>query len=513
MQITNSSYGYYKSIFTSQSLNEHSSENTNEVKSSGKNDQVVISLQAQKQMQVEQFLANKPMTKLYYTGLAEKNAEDAEAFINDMMSNYGGSRFAEFDAFSIAQGINNADELKIELDNVITAKKAQSVSRVLIKTNEFLETARLDKTEHGHMTGTYLNNKAFSIEISTDKWDDILGIIGSDLDVFSEKLKEAASNKDLVNFTSHFINEMSDEQKSFLKGNNYLGHPTFAGMGIDGIEEFSKQYDEIPGYLNIDEPYSYYNADGKIASDAIYKLKNLSSGAQSVLYSHECTLPVVFGEGLFLRDDRGNIVLVTGKKYDPQASLTSDEIQESLKSYLGEHVYDYINNGLKNGFYGDADEVQALLQDDGIKAFFDGSDPAALYEQYPSIPFPYSIEIPEGAKTVIADENTVLVFPPEIFELPEDWQEGSVEHSEPASIVVQPAETDSEVGETSFLEENTETIELSLGESLLNYIKQKTAETDLLGKSQEEINNELLSEVKKFWIDMIKNPQENSFES
>lgn len=502
MNINNSTYSYYNSVFTPQSAKEQPLSNSTETNTIRKTDEISISDQGRRQAQIEQFLADKPATRLYYQNLSNKNTDQAETFINQITDNYDESEFKQFDAMCASKGIINSEELNIELNNIIAIKKSNLISRKLVKTEEFLSSAKSDNKEHGYMTGTYLNQKVFSLENETSEWDKILEKFGPDLEVFSENLEKAEKSKNLINFAEDFINSLTDEQKSAVKKNNSLAHPTFAGMKVEGIDEFTKQYDEIPGYLKSDEPYSYYNADGAIAEDAVYRLKNIVNNTQ-FLYIHECTKPVIFGDGLFLKDNKENIVLATMRTYDADARLTSEELQESLKRSLGEPVYNYIQNGLKNGFYGDHKEVKELLENDIIKTIFDGADPSALYEKYPPTYPPYPTAIPEGETTVIADENTVLVFPSEIFKLPENWEEGAIEHEQPEGDAQEVVAVDTAVKELQKTE-SIDSEELGLGESFIKYIKHQKTETSLLNNPEETERSELISKAKKLWLEFMK---------
>ena len=509
MQITNSSYSYYKSMLTSQALPEHSKANHAGTKINGKNDQVTISEEAQMQAKIGQFLAEKPMTKLYYSELSEKDGEKAEAFISDMINSYEGSEFEKFDSFCITSGISNTDELKSQLDNTLAMKKAFSIALALNRSSEFDEAAQYDYEEYGYMTGSSLTGSVFSIQGKTGEWEYMLNRLGSDWSSFYSGLKEAENNNELISYTESFINSLSDEQEQTLKDNNFLAHPTYAGMGIEGIGKFTKAYEEIPGYAKVDDPLKF--SEQRRASNVLSKLERLSGSIKSVLYSAECTIPIMFDEGLYLRDDKNNIVLQQGKFYHPDNRLTDEEIQESLKNWLGEDVYDHVTESVANELHSEYQPIKDLLNESGLISFFDGTDPSALYEKFPPANPTYSTAVPEGETTVIADENTVLVFPPEIFVLPEASEEEAAEPIHSGITADKTAGTDIAPGkdfqDTKSID-TPNTNELSLGESFLKYIRQKAGETSLSEKPQETVRNELLSEAKKFWFDMMKNPEE-----
>lgn len=288
-------YGVYK-VSKSSAISEQTS--TNQVKES---DSVKFSDEAKRQSEISLFLKDKAFSSYQYEVLQKYDPKQADKFINNLMSSYeepvpeGAIELLSYknkDQYLTQMGIKTADDYRKSLSDKNFIKRMHNIDIGLSKTEDVLKIVHKDARQYGNalvdgFQGTLwkkvnsswdMNDWLFTFDeknlyyqdIKLDKENADIMILPKGSNEWVRAAKFCEDNPDyaistqrvrdgnmifefgdddlLIKYAEKVIADLSDSEKEILKNNRTFAHPAYKKLGIEGTEEFTKDYTEFEGF-------------------------------------------------------------------------------------------------------------------------------------------------------------------------------------------------------------------------------------------------------------------------
>lgn len=264
-------------------------------------DCVELSNEAKRQSEISLFLKNKPFSAYQYEVLQKYDPEQSNKFINNLMDSYeeplqeGAIELLSYknkDNYLTQMGIKTADDYRNSLSDKNFVKRMHNIDYDLSRTADVLKIVNKDARQYGNAlndgfqgilwnkinSSSDMNDWLFSFDeknlyyqdIKLDKENAEIMILpkGSGEWVSETKfcednpdyalskqrvldlklIQQAGSDDLLIRYTEKVIANLNDREKEILKNNQTFAHPAYKKLGIEGTEEFTKNYTEFEGF-------------------------------------------------------------------------------------------------------------------------------------------------------------------------------------------------------------------------------------------------------------------------
>lgn len=261
-------------------------------------DTLEISTEAERQSKIAAFLKNKPITAYEYSQRLTYNPDEADSFIDKVMAEYDNmdskvNNLKSKDDKALKQGVATVEAVEAFAKDIGFFNVIDSISYMLNYTKEVNENELknskiygdevpawgVDAINYGDTTfrkqrpsldiiPNLVKDTFQDIKIDTETGETWILPVNSDTWVtrndfikicpeyknsmsMSFEVQEAAKMGDetFFKYVENFLAGLTNEEKNFIRENKLLTNPAYKGLGIEGLDEFTMEYTDYPGFV------------------------------------------------------------------------------------------------------------------------------------------------------------------------------------------------------------------------------------------------------------------------